>query len=1029
MKKVMGVILALFLVIVPVMAVTADAAELDDLSAARKGAEVFEAWYIQKYDGYDFLMNQLHSPAQIVVDLKKDDPTWNAALATWRVATFDLKSEWDRGDKELGYYDSLIFNILYDEKSESIGTSVLSAYVDSVGDVEKAAKKVSASTWKKVTGAYSDLTANTKIDLTDTEKATKVFNSIKTANDLNTTFSKIGDYTKYVGYCTTYFEFVEKAAKVETLLQSTDETAAILKSMVSRCSDNELLSTALNTYGSYLSGEISTEAIDAIFAGKSALNEVMKTVASKLWKEVIGILSGVGYSVSLGQTVGKFASDTLFGTSSIINGYYELEAVCEFENIMRAEVASRASSFRSYPTTANAKEFIAAYKLLNKTFIESCNCCQKFWEKAQSEGMLSSFINKGKEEDFQKIKKSITSMKGGFQMTLDYLDTNATNMYYDTLTLLDSEDNTHVTQDCDVEPLKVVVTEPEIAICANSLESSAFAMNNQEISKDMKLNQDMETYGNVILTGGTLDLNGHTLTVHGNILQRGGTMYINNGTLRVDGDYEIVGSVEVDSLGNKKYQNFYFGQYISACLKMECPQDLIEVGGDFAMCSNESDDKYLTAGTIKIGGNFTQIDDNTGSHGFSASGNHKVIFNGTRQQSISFESPSHCGFSQVEFQNQNIKLLSEIRGFPLSEDLTLNCDLALYGGSLDLNGHTLTVYGNLTMSNGSNLDLSGGKMAVHGNILQRSGTMYINNGTLKVDGDYEIADIVETDSLGNKTYDWSYGYLKMTCSRDLVEVSGDFTMYSGIDHSSYLTNGVMKIGGNFTQLKYNSNYNFDCTADHKVIFNGTGQQSISFESPDRSGFSHMEIANTAGSVSFTSECRVKTELRQSGGAAVENPENVKLGDEMAFENHYEINDKINAFVGNALGVTPTWLDYQKYMEEQTKPKYLYTIQNISLETSTGNPLAEIPNGQAFVVNVDVIKNEPSDEKDYIFVAAYSTDNQLLSTDYVQAKFVDNYTYSFGFHIPAQSKKIGTVKAFVWHSFSSMAPLAEAVSLQ
>lgn len=95
MKKVIGVILALFLVIVPVMAVTADAAELDDLSAARKGAEVFEAWYIQKYEGYDFLMNRLHSPAKIVVDLKKDDPTWNAALATWRVATFDLKSEWD----------------------------------------------------------------------------------------------------------------------------------------------------------------------------------------------------------------------------------------------------------------------------------------------------------------------------------------------------------------------------------------------------------------------------------------------------------------------------------------------------------------------------------------------------------------------------------------------------------------------------------------------------------------------------------------------------------------------------------------------------------------------------------------------------------------------------------------------------------------------------------------------------------------------------------------------------------------------
>lgn len=67
-------------------------------------------------------------------------------------------------------------------------------------------------------------------------------------------------------------------------------------------------------------------------------------------------------------------------------------------------------------------------------------------------------------------------------------------------------------------------------------------------------------------------------------------------------------------------------------------------------------------------------------------------------------------------------------------------------------------------------------------------------------------------------------------------------------------------------------------------------------------------------------------------------------------------------------------------------------------------------------------------KDYKFVAAYSAEGRLLSLDYTQAKFVDHYTYSFGFHIPAQTKEIGKVKAFVWDDFSSMTPLAEAVEL-
>lgn len=34
----------------------------------------------------------------------------------------------------------------------------------------------------------------------------------------------------------------------------------------------------------------------------------------------------------------------------------------------------------------------------------------------------------------------------------------------------------------------------------------------------------------------------------------------------------------------------------------------------------------------------------------------------------------------------------------------------------------------------------------------------------------------------------------------------------------------------------------------------------------------------------------------------------------------------------------------------------------------------------------------------------------------------------GFNIPAQSREIGSIKAFVWNSFGSMSPLAEAKTI-
>jgi hypothetical protein len=108
--------------------------------------------------------------------------------------------------------------------------------------------------------------------------------------------------------------------------------------------------------------------------------------------------------------------------------------------------------------------------------------------------------------------------------------------------------------------------------------------------------------------------------------------------------------------------------------------------------------------------------------------------------------------------------------------------------------------------------------------------------------------------------------------------------------------------------------------------------------------------------------------------------------------------------------------------------YPYEITSVSLETESGSKLTAVPVNSAFIVNVEFSKNQTRNDKDHLFVAVYDTNGALLSLDYARANFTEQNSYEIGFHVPAQSKAIGSVKAFVWNTFNSAEPLAQAKTI-
>jgi hypothetical protein len=101
---------------------------------------------------------------------------------------------------------------------------------------------------------------------------------------------------------------------------------------------------------------------------------------------------------------------------------------------------------------------------------------------------------------------------------------------------------------------------------------------------------------------------------------------------------------------------------------------------------------------------------------------------------------------------------------------------------------------------------------------------------------------------------YNHGRLISTLAGDTLSVAGNYTVqgtFGGASTNGVMTDGVLKIGGNFTQT--GAALSFAASAGHKSLFNGTVAQTINFEDPSATGsrFGILEITNTAGASAIT----------------------------------------------------------------------------------------------------------------------------------------------------------------------------------
>ncbi|MDE6761667.1 MAG: PEGA domain-containing protein [Lachnospiraceae bacterium] len=333
------------------------------------------------------------------------------------------------------------------------------------------------------------------------------------------------------------------------------------------------------------------------------------------------------------------------------------------------------------------------------------------------------------------------------------------------------------------------------------------------------LEQDMVYDEDLILAGGTLDLNGHTLTVNGDFYAEGGTLCINGGHLIVTGDL------------NCAYRDWTTGEVqlerSNIDIIMEQENDRITIGGDWYAIFITHSLKNMTKGTVSLSGNMN-IEGSVGSVYSSAE---ETIFCGTGLCLTGTKKQSVTGVSKsIRMQVGNLEITNESK---VEIELPIQVDgMLLLPEKLNYQFYSLTL---------QDLDNISGHH-FKGDLTVKQSTL---SGDVTIEGDLSI--IGKTDLCGYHIYagnitvdaetvlsggglhtDTLYMNQKIVMKNesDIIEAQ-DMEVQVKNSDSDYMTAGNIYITGNFNDVS-----SYYSTESRKYAFLPSGSHTITFMKPD-----------------------------------------------------------------------------------------------------------------------------------------------------------------------------------------------------
>jgi len=335
-----------------------------------------------------------------------------------------------------------------------------------------------------------------------------------------------------------------------------------------------------------------------------------------------------------------------------------------------------------------------------------------------------------------------------------------------------------------------------------------------EEGNSLSISNKVKVFGNVLAKGGISLSNNSELSVGGNMT------FENAGFLSVGGGKLIInGNLRMDTVSGNQGISMY-GANGSVLVK-----------GDAFFNTKKSN---LNLGTMEVLGDFTAV------CGWIPQKNFKIIFSGDKKQKITLGEEQ--SFSVVEFRN-----LSE-EGIELS-NVSVNT-LVIQWGRGRLIGDPLTgqyevrtvlledqtIEGDYLLD--ENLDLNGHTVTVKGDLIHRYGEVLFHGGSIVIEGDYIVKETADALRFPNGS---SYS-LQMSGKDDRMLVKGSILISD--TQKSYkwsFTDGILEVRGNIILDGTGKSAGLTANYNHTLVLSGDELQTVT--SKAKAYFKNIVIHN------------------------------------------------------------------------------------------------------------------------------------------------------------------------------------------
>ena len=344
-------------------------------------------------------------------------------------------------------------------------------------------------------------------------------------------------------------------------------------------------------------------------------------------------------------------------------------------------------------------------------------------------------------------------------------------------------------------------------------------------------------------------------------IEAGRSLKMNGQPLKVGGNLTVI------------YQN-PASSAVGYGLVMTQAQDFVEIEGSahFTVESYNSSATAATAlkaGTLRIGGNFTQSTAYLASGSAARFNGTRVVLDGLKAQTVTFATPS---FSSSRFSDL---VVTNPAGVTFATNVYVDGVLEMQGqGKL-----TQTCCGTWVRSQLPRTNAGYKVTATHvgGALTQTEAATIPNGGHLYIDGDASLIvngqTIEVTGALVTTLTNTADTGLVMTHAGDEMIVGGKATFavvsyHNKANNASVLTKGTLRLRGGFQQKDayLASGYIFRANGT-RVVFEGTKAQTVHFASPGASRFSAVDVTTTGG-VTFNSDVWVTGRLTVDDGGVI-----------------------------------------------------------------------------------------------------------------------------------------------------------------